>query len=197
MDVTSAQRPWRLLVLPLVVIALALGWLAVQEQRPSSPAPQFTFGDLLLAATTANDPIFLNYGGVTGTPSSTHTNDAKLSSVAFAITRQITRGPGGAPGVGPTVFGDVTVHHSFDKYSTGFFRALAIGSSSNAALYFAKVNVRGVLVNYLEIDLKNTLISKDQWSSSGDTPVETISINYGSIEFKTSATGAPQTVSVG
>jgi len=64
-----------------------------------------------------------------------------------------------------------------DSYSDGILKDELTGAHAHhAVLYFTNVNASGVAFDDLEIDLTDAFVTNFSMKSSGDTPVETISL---------------------
>jgi type VI secretion system secreted protein Hcp len=91
------------------------------------------------------------------------------------------------------------LNHQTDSFSLALLRAALKGAAPGvtANLYFTNTSgTGGTDLDYLEIDLGQTLISSFTMSSGGDTPSETISLNFVTMTFKYQVAGSPiQTVS--
>jgi type VI protein secretion system component Hcp len=195
---------WRLFLAPIVALALLVGYVIYSQVGSGSPvrhlgaaatapkvAPKLTkltASDLLLAATTATKGIHLEFDGVTGVASTTHTNHALVHSFSWGASSPAPVAGGG--GVGRPNVADISITKTFDKYSLPLLRTQLTGAhTAHAILYFTGVNTAGVAFDYLEIDLTDVFITSFQTSSGGDFPTESASMTFGSITFKSHIPG--------
>jgi len=186
---TSIRRS---LVVVVVVCALAVGYVAHvgvdSSGRPHGapvPTKKFSPSQLLLAASTA-EGIHLRYAGITTGPlNSDHSNDIPITSFSFGVTRPVGVSSSGARSIGKTKAAEITLTHQTDSFSLPLLTASLKGTGANAFLYFTNLGgIEGATLDYLEIDLSQTLISSFSMSSGGDTPSESISLNFVSMTFK-------------
>jgi type VI secretion system secreted protein Hcp len=193
----SGRRVWRVAVAPLVAGALFLGFVAFGhgDSKPARSA-HVSAEDLLLAATQARKGISLEYDGITGPPSANHTAHAVLRSFSFGVTRPVgsVTGAAGREAGSPSL-SDIRVTKLSDKYSVPLFReALAGGGAKNAIIYFTNLTAAGVPFDYLEFDLTNVLVSNFSFSSGGDVPAESFSLNFTKITMKAHFPGTTQQI---
>jgi type VI secretion system secreted protein Hcp len=189
----SRRRVWRIVIAPVVVIALSFAYVtfAHHDARPQH-AVHLSASDLLLAATQATRGIFLEYDGVTGPPSTNHANHARLTSVAFSVKRPVTFTPGEGRAVAPTSVGEIRITKVFDKYSTPLIHeSLSGGGTHNAIIYFMNVNAAGAAFEYLEFDLTDVLVSSYSMSSGGGVPTEAMTLNFTKFVVKAHVAGSP------
>jgi type VI secretion system secreted protein Hcp len=208
MDLIVRRRLWRAFLVPLVALALIIGFVIYTQTggsavrhtgAPAAPAAhvpvkKLTAGDLLLAASTAQG-IHLQYDGVTGGASTTHTNHITATSFQWGLGVQappVTGGTAGKPSLS-----DITLTKQTDKYTVPLLtKSFGAKRVLQARVYFTGVNTSGVDFDYLEFDLKNVFITGFSLSSGGDNPSESLSLNYTALTIVAHIAGAPaQTVS--
>lgn len=199
MEATARSRPWRIVAVPFVVAALLVGWLvyarsgAPARTQASAPA-SLNASDLLLAATRAKGGIFMSYQGVTGPPSSDHTNHAALRSFQFGVGRGIGSAVGGNRETSTPSVSEITVSKASDQYSAKLLDESLGGTGASVVIYFTDLSVKGMPVDYLEVDLDNTLLSGFSLSSGGDRPTESLSLNFTKFTFRLKLDGANDVV---
>jgi type VI protein secretion system component Hcp len=206
MDIAARRGIWRLLIAPLVALALIAGYAIyvhggsgspVRHLGTSIPAPavtKLTPGDLLLAASAAKG-IHLEFDTVTGPPSAVHTNHAVIKSFAWDVSAPAPVVAGGG-GAGKAKVADITLTKVTDKYSVPLFTKLVTGTHvPGAIIYFTNVTTAGVAFDDLEFDLANPTVTDISMSSSGDTPSESVSLHFTAVTIKAHIAGAiPQTL---
>lgn len=202
MDVRLRASIRRTLSVLVVVGAVSAGWVLHGVTSGSHDASarhtpeNLTASDLLLAAQTAGAGIYLQYDGITGPAGPTFAQDAPISSFSFGVSRSPIETSGTRGGSAPNV-SDISISHSFDKYSAPLFQQSLTGAgNSHAILYFTNLNAKNVAVRYLEIDLTNVLVTSFQTSAGGAAPPsESISLNFTALTLTAHIAGAPvQTV---
>jgi type VI secretion system secreted protein Hcp len=206
MDLIIRRRVGRAFLVPLVALALIVGFVIYAQtggsavRHTGAPAPaahvpvkKFTAGDLLLAASTAQG-IHLEFDGITGAPATTHANHIAITSFQWGVGVQAP--PPGGGGSGRPSLSDITLTKGTDRYSVPLLnKSFRAQRTLRAIAYFTGVNSGGVAFDYLEFDLKNVFITGFSLSSGGETPSESLSLNYTALTIIAHITGAPaQTV---
>ena len=203
MELALRRRVGRAFLVPLVAVVLIVGLVLYNQvvsgtpwrgtsAPPAAPAPlrKLTLGDLLLAASTAQG-IHLEFDGVTGPPATTHTNHAAISSFQWGVGVPVSDAAGGGTTVGKPSLSEITLTKAFDKYSLPLLtKTFLTTTTPGAVIYFTSVNSSGVATDYLEIDLRNVIVTGDSMSSGGDNPSESVSLHYTRITFKAHIPGA-------
>jgi type VI secretion system secreted protein Hcp len=202
MELVARRRIGRAFLVPLVALVLIIG-LALYNQiasgtpwratgaPPSAPAPlrKLTLGDMMLAASTAQG-IHLEFDGVTGPPSTVHTNHAAISSFQWGVGVPVSSSSGGTT-VGKPSLSEISLSKVLDKFSVPLLsKTFRTTTTPGAVLYFTGVNTSGVATDYLEIDLRNVIVTGLSMSSGGDNPSESLSLHYTMITFKAHIPGA-------
>jgi type VI secretion system secreted protein Hcp len=182
MERLSLRRPsgWVVGFAALVAVALVVGLVAfTHDRRAGQRLPRFTLGQASLTA-IHGDPIYLQYTGVTGSPSTLdHTKHVQdISSFQLNVSRPIS-GSGGAAGreVNPPQTTDACLTKRFDKYSAGLFGASLLGTPQDAVLYFTKAGAKPY-GEYMRIEMQDALVSSWKWNSKGDSPTESFCLNF-------------------
>jgi type VI protein secretion system component Hcp len=181
MDRLTLRRPtrWVLVISALLAALLAVAVVTFGHARSGGQRlPRFTLGQALLTV-DHGDPIYLQYTGVTGAPSSlNHTNHAQIFSFQLAVSRKISAG---GPAVGrnaePPQTTEACLTKRADKYSAGLFNASLLGTAKDAILYFTKNGI-APYVEYLRFEFQDTLVSSWRWNSGGNVPTESFCLNF-------------------
>jgi len=196
MEVIHRRTLWRALITPVLVAALALGYLAFAHrssspvrQHGAPPAQQLSASDLLAIVAKAKAGITMSYDGVTA-PSET----MDVHSFQFGVGRGIgsPSSPGGRNPSAPNV-SEAVVTHTTDQFSTKLFKESLNGTGADVHVFFTDAKNKPNPI-YLEFHLENTLISGFSMSSGGDRPQESISLNFTKITM-TARIGTEHSVS--
>jgi len=121
-----------------------------------------------------------------------------LSSVNFGTNRNITTPTGGGTtreAAKPTV-NEVIINKLMDSTSSNWLQESLTGSKAGTAVIELVQAGSAKLQTYLTVTLTNTMVSGYNVTSSGDRPVEQITLNFTKIEFKYTPyddTGTPGT----
>lgn len=130
--------------------------------------------------------IFLNIQGIQGeSKDDKHKNEIELLSWSWGATQAGSAARGGGMGSGKVEMQDLTFTKNIDKSTPKLILFCAKGEHiPKAALVMRKAG--GDQKEYLKINLDDVLISSFQTSGAngGDTPVESVSINFGKISFE-------------
>jgi type VI secretion system secreted protein Hcp len=79
-------------------------------------------------------------------------------------------------------FSEMTITKSADKTSTGFFSSMTAGTNlPELRLFVPPLSNPG---RFIKIYLKNVLVSGVSWSSGGEVPSESVSLNYEAIKIE-------------
>ena len=207
MELIARRRLGRAVLAPLVALALIVGYVIYTQTGsgtasrpsggPSAPAPapkKLTAGDLILAASTAKG-IHLEYDNITGAPSATHTNHIAISSFQWGMGVAAPPPTGGTPGT-PNL-SDISMSKQTDKYTVPLLKnSFKTTKVLRAVVYFTDVNATsGLAFDYLEITLRNVVITGYSFSSGGDNPSESLTLNYTALTITGRIPGSPvQTV---
>jgi type VI secretion system secreted protein Hcp len=103
-----------------------------------------------------------------------------ISSFSWGVSNVTSNNTGGGGGVGKALFKDLTFTKGVTQLSQQLFQGCATGQhfpSVTIDVTDKKGNV------FYEIKLTDVLVSSYSVSSGGDLPTETVSLNYGKIEF--------------
>jgi type VI secretion system secreted protein Hcp len=133
-------------------------------------------------------PIFMKYDGISKGSSTTkgHLGSdgwTELNSVEWSITRAVTSASQGAEreSAAPEV-SQISVTRFLDLSSYRLFEESLTGDGKTVTIHFTKTD-KEQQATYMEYILSNTLVSNFSTKSSGDRPVETVSLNFTKIEY--------------
>lgn len=160
-----------------MILAVVLGLIVIGTS--SSYATDTT--------TSGSDPIFMHIQGITGdTQSKGFTGDIELNSFQFRVEHPIDIATGQISG--KTTFSPIAITKMMDKTSPVLFGKVVQGQViPQVDILFAKDTPNG-LVTYASYVLKNVIISSYSVSSGGDTPSESLSLTFQSVQFTFSST---------
>jgi type VI secretion system secreted protein Hcp len=132
--------------------------------------------------------IFMKYDGISKGSSTTKGHDGKdgwteLNSVQWGIGRCITDASQGTEREASAPSGsEIVVTKPLDMASYRLFEEGLFGDGKTVTIHFTKTN-KDQQDTYMEYVLSNTLVSGFSTNSSGDRPVETVSLNFTKIEY--------------
>jgi len=129
-------------------------------------------------------PIYMKYGSIAGdVTESGHTGWIELNSVQWGVGRGISGATGSAEdreSSAPSV-SEVTVTKDLDKASikllTEGLTGDGAGDAASIIIDFVRT-AQGKLQTYLTLTLTNVMVSGFSWSSGGDRPSESLSLNF-------------------
>jgi type VI secretion system secreted protein Hcp len=107
----------------------------------------------------------------------------ELRSLQFGSPRASTATPSGqdkAPRIS-----EITATKSYDSASSALFRESLQGNPKDVTIVFVRPGDSGSPEEYLRIKLKGALIGSYSLSGGDDRPIETFSLNFEEITFKT------------
>ena len=136
--------------------------------------------------------IYCHYEGVDGTATEqNHKKWIKVSSVQWGVGRAITLTPGATQnreGSTPSI-SEITFVKDMDGSTPKLFQ-LACGKDVKGKTFkFHFTRTGDPEPIYLEVTLTDALVSGYSVSSGGDTPSESVSLNFTKIELKYTPTG--------
>jgi type VI secretion system secreted protein Hcp len=149
-------------------------------------------------------PIYMEYdgGSVAGDATAEgHEKWIELNSMQWGVGRGISSPTGGSAdreSSAPSV-SEIVVTKPSDISTVKLLNEALQGEGKTVKIDLCKTD-KGKLEPYLQYTLTNTLISGHSFSSSGDRPMETISLNFTKVECKnigmkdTNETGDPETI---
>jgi type VI secretion system secreted protein Hcp len=112
-----------------------------------------------------------------------HKGSIHIESFSWGVTNPSPGGGGGGGGgAGKATFQDFHFTKSEDSTSPELFLRCASGQRiKKATLYVREAAARGG--EFLQVELENLLVSSFSQAGSGDTPSESISLNFTKITF--------------
>ena len=137
-------------------------------------------------------PIYMKYDSVLGDATAEgHQKWIELNSVQWGIGRGISAPTGGVAdreASAPSV-SELVVTKATDVSSPKMLNEGLQGEGQDVTIDFCKTD-KGKLEVYLTITLNNTMVSGHSFSSGGDRPTESLSLNFTKVEFKNVNMGA-------
>lgn len=125
-------------------------------------------------------PVFLKYGTIKGEARGpAHRGWIELGSAQFGTSRRIDSRDREQPR-GSASISDVVVSKRSDSASVALQREAISGTQVTAFIDF--VDAGGSV--FLRLEMSGTLISSYSVSSGGDSPSESLTLNFTKIEFK-------------
>ena len=134
-------------------------------------------------------PIYMKAGDVKGEVSATgYTEEVELTSLQVGVGIGVSSptGSGGKRTQSAASFSEVVATKAFDNASGLIFDKLAAGVAiPEVVITFVRASGKDKAGNdkYLIITLKDVLFSGQSFSSGGEMPSESVSLNYGKIKF--------------
>jgi type VI secretion system secreted protein Hcp len=124
---------------------------------------------------------------------SKHKNEIEVLSWSWGVAQTGTAAMGGGHGAGKANFQDLHFTHNVDKSSTKLMNACATGEHiKDATLVLRKAGKEQQ--EYLVVKMSDILISSVSTSMGGETPMQSVSLNYAKIEFDYKAQKADGTL---
>jgi type VI secretion system secreted protein Hcp len=140
--------------------------------------------------------IFLNYDGIPGdVKSKGHEQWIEVSSFQWGIGRGINNSSAAEADREASLpsVSEIVVTKANDSASTSLMRASLgvgdVGKGKDVLIDFCTTASDGA-TPFINITLKNTLVSGWSISSGGDRPTETVTLNFTNVEFKNTPTDA-------
>jgi type VI secretion system secreted protein Hcp len=131
--------------------------------------------------------IFLKLDGIQGeSKDSTHKNEIEIMSWSWGASNTGSAASGGGMATGKVAMNDINFTKKLDKASSKLILFCANGKHIPTADFaMRKSTGDGGQKEYLKIKLSDVMVSSYQIGDSGDEiPNETISINFGKIQFE-------------
>jgi type VI secretion system secreted protein Hcp len=129
--------------------------------------------------------IYMKYGDVTGKVTQPdHKGWIELKNFRWGLSRSITTTVGSPVDrvqKSPSI-GEIIVIKDADASSQSLMREALSKSAKQATIHFAVVADDDADV-YLALDLTNTMISSYSHGSSGEYPIETLTLNFTKFEY--------------
>jgi len=131
--------------------------------------------------------IYMNFDGITGDVTETkHSTWIELGSCQWGIGRGISSSVGSSAereSTAPSI-SEITVTKENDVASGKLMQEALSGHGKTVKIDFTRTYKDSQEI-YLTIELTNTIISGYSHSSSGERPIETISLNFTKIQYTT------------
>jgi type VI secretion system secreted protein Hcp len=147
-------------------------------------------------------PIYMNYPNCPGDATADgHVAWIELNSFQWGVGRGISAPTGGAAdreSSAPSV-SEIVVTKDTDVASTKLLNEAYQGEGQKVTIDFCKTD-QGSLEVYLTLELEDVMISGISFSSGGDRPSESVSLNFTKVAFRntgmtdTNAAASPDTV---
>jgi len=125
--------------------------------------------------------MFLKIEGIEGeSQDKDHSGWIEIGSVSYAISAPSTSTTSGGA-TSKAEFSDVSISKALDKASP----KLAVSAANGEHYPIAEINFcdSSSSVCYFKIELRDVIISSYSFSSGGDLPMESVSLNYNSIKW--------------
>lgn len=131
-------------------------------------------------------PIYMNYDGIPGDVTAAgHEKWIQLDSCQFGVGRSVSNPTGrgvnreaSAPSVS-----EIVVSKPHDDASVKLFQASLHGEGKEVKIDFCKTE-KDNLEPFLQLTLSDCLVSGYSCSSGGDSPTESLTLNFTKIEYK-------------
>jgi type VI secretion system secreted protein Hcp len=130
----------------------------------------------------------MKYGDIKGNVTSgDHKEWIELNSCQLGTGRPMTMASGGSTnreaGATPNI-SEVSVSKVNDDSSQQLFNESLVGESVLTVIHFCQTSKGGALQTYLELTLKECMVSGFSCGSGGDRPSESLSLNFTDIQYK-------------
>lgn len=187
-----------------IAVVVAIGCVAlmsgtgVSSRSRSAPVAtrHLSAAQLLLAASTAGS-IHLRVDGVTtGPPTPTHSNDIPISAMSYGVSRFASLN-GTTRTLSPVSVQSFNLTHAVDAFSLPLLNSALHGAVPGVAatLFFTNLSgVGGTALDYLQIDLGQTLITSFQSSASKGVVTDAFSLDFVTMTFTYRVAGQPDDV---
>lgn len=131
--------------------------------------------------------IYMKYAAINGDVTTTgFTQYIELNSLQWGVGRGVSMQSGSGEGRESSLpsLSEVTVTKDYDVASPDLLKEALKGEAKDVDIAFTRTNKSGTGVDkYLEIKMKDVIMSGLSMSSGGDKPSESLSLNYSSISF--------------
>jgi type VI secretion system Hcp family effector len=134
----------------------------------------------------AQAAVFLKIDSIPGDSTvKGHENQIEINSFQFGVSNAVSTGGTGGAGSGKASFTDLQITKITDKSSPQLFlHSLDSKTLTKAEIFLTKDN-GGNQFTFAHYILENLVISSYSISSGGDTPAETVGINYAKLQTET------------
>ncbi|MCF3947620.1 type VI secretion system tube protein Hcp [Acidiphilium sp. AL] len=131
--------------------------------------------------------IYMKYASIDGDVTTEgYSKYIELNSVQWGVGRGVAMQSGSGEGRESSLpsLSEVTVTKDYDVSSPDLLKEGLSGGAKDVDIVFTRTNKSGSGVDkYLEVKLKDVIMSGLSMSSGGDKPSESLSLNYSSISF--------------
>jgi type VI secretion system secreted protein Hcp len=128
--------------------------------------------------------VFLKIGDIKGeSKDSKHAGEIDVLSWSWGIAQTGSMAAGGGGGAGKAHFQDLSLMHALDKASPVLMKACATGEHIKEATLVARKAGKGQQ-DYLIIKMKDVLITSVAPSGSSEHPMESVAIQFASIDVE-------------
>ena len=135
-------------------------------------------------AVQAASDIFLKLDGIEGESThKDHKGEIEVLSWSFGLTRPIANGPGMSRAASKMCASDIAVMKILDKSTPAIITNMVTGKAiPKGTLTFVQSGSESPQP-YLTIELTSILVSSYQASGSGETPVDSVSLHFGTAKM--------------
>ncbi len=131
--------------------------------------------------------VYMKYAAINGdVTTESYTQWIELHSVQWGVGRGIAMQSGSGEGRESSLpsLSEVTITKDYDISSPDLLKEALSGAAKDVDIAFVRTNSAGSGSDkYLEIKMKDVIMSGLSMSSGGDKPTESISLNYSSVSF--------------
>jgi type VI secretion system secreted protein Hcp len=129
--------------------------------------------------------IYLKFGDIKGQVTTEGFKDwIELHSMQYGVSRGVTTGAGGANREGShPMISDITISKVFDVASPLLYRDSVAGHFANKVEIKLTTTTKNKIDTYLALELVDCGVSNFSTSSSGDSPMESFSLNFTKITY--------------
>jgi type VI secretion system secreted protein Hcp len=128
--------------------------------------------------------VFLKIGDIKGeSKDAKHPGEIDVLSWSWGVAQTGSIGHGSGGGAGKANFSDLSFMHGFDKASPVLMKACATGEHIKEATLVARKAGKGQQ-EYLIVKMKEVFITSVQPSGSSEHPMESVSLQFGSVDLE-------------
>ncbi|MDD2860545.1 MAG: type VI secretion system tube protein Hcp [Acidiphilium sp.] len=131
--------------------------------------------------------VYMKYAAINGDVTTEgFTNYIELSSVQWGVGRGVAMQSGSGEGRESSLpsLSEVTITKDYDISSPDLLKEALSGGAKDVDIVFVRTNKAGSGSDkYLEVKMKDVIMSGLSMSSGGEKPNESLSLNYSSISF--------------
>ena len=128
--------------------------------------------------------VFLKLGDIKGeSTDAKHAGEIDVLSWSWGVSQPGTAASGGGAGAGKVSFSDLNFTHNVDKASPLLMKACATGQHVKEATLVSRKAGKGQQ-EYLIIKMSDVLVTGVQPSSTGEHPMENVSVKFAKIDLE-------------